>query len=382
LRRRAAFHLYWPERPFREDFSILIAGCGTSQAAKYAMRWPAAQITGIDFSLVSIDHTQELKRKYALSNLELHQLSIEDIGRLDAQFDLIVSTGVLHHLTDPNAGLAALRACLSPGGVMHLMVYAPYGRTGIYMLQDYCRHLNIGTTSAEIRDLAASLRALPPDHPLLPLLRTSPDFRNEAALADALLHPQDRSYTVEEFINWIESAGLQFDRWIRQAPYYPYCGAITQVPHNRLLERLPEREKFAAMELFRGNMLRHSAIACHGDEYRQKRSVSFEDEAWLDYLPIRLLETINVEEKLPASAAAVLINQAHTQTDIYLPINEVQKQMVERIDGVRTIRQIFDPVSSQVEARTLFQRLWWYDQVVFDISNSVNGSTRRAMVER
>ncbi|HWJ49242.1 MAG TPA: class I SAM-dependent methyltransferase, partial [Candidatus Udaeobacter sp.] len=49
-RRRADFHLFWPTRPYREDFSILIAGCGTSQAAKYALRWPASRVTGIDFS--------------------------------------------------------------------------------------------------------------------------------------------------------------------------------------------------------------------------------------------------------------------------------------------------------------------------------------------
>ena len=49
-RRRADFHLFWPERAYREDQSILIAGCGTSQAAKHAMRWPDAQVTGIDFN--------------------------------------------------------------------------------------------------------------------------------------------------------------------------------------------------------------------------------------------------------------------------------------------------------------------------------------------
>ena len=47
-RRRAEFHLFWPTRAYREDFSILVAGCGTSQAAKYAIRWPAARITGIE----------------------------------------------------------------------------------------------------------------------------------------------------------------------------------------------------------------------------------------------------------------------------------------------------------------------------------------------
>jgi len=49
-RRRADAHLFWPHEPYREDRSILIAGCGTSQAAKHAVRWPAAQVTGIDFS--------------------------------------------------------------------------------------------------------------------------------------------------------------------------------------------------------------------------------------------------------------------------------------------------------------------------------------------
>ena len=45
-RRRTDFHLFWPDKAYREDYSILIAGCGTSQAAKHAMRWPSAQVTG------------------------------------------------------------------------------------------------------------------------------------------------------------------------------------------------------------------------------------------------------------------------------------------------------------------------------------------------
>src|SRR6187455_1835859 len=76
-RRRADFHLVWPTRAYRGDQSILIAGCGTSQAAKHALRWPAAQVTGIDFSPTSIRCTEELKRKYDLNNLQVRQLPIE-----------------------------------------------------------------------------------------------------------------------------------------------------------------------------------------------------------------------------------------------------------------------------------------------------------------
>src|SRR5208283_3722980 len=140
-RRRADYHLFWPSRPYREDYSILIAGCGTSQAAKHALRWPAAQVVGIDFSATSVRCTEELKRKYNLNNLQVHQLPIEKVGDLEANFDQIVCTGVLHHLADPDAGLRALRSVLKPDGAMHLMVYAPYGRTGIYMLQEFCRRI-------------------------------------------------------------------------------------------------------------------------------------------------------------------------------------------------------------------------------------------------
>jgi hypothetical protein len=240
------------------------------------------------------------------------------------------------------------------------------------MLQDYCRRLNIGASLGEIHDLAKSLRALPPNHPLFPLLQNSPDFRNEAGLADALLNPQDRSYTVEQFIELIESCGLQFDRWVRQAPYLPYCGAIAQVPHAALLDRLVEQQQFAAMELFRGNMLRHSAIVSSAADELRMRSVRFENDIWLDYVPIRLPETITVEEKLPPNAAAVLINRAHTHTDIYISITTLQKKIVDRIDGARTIREIVDKDASQADARELFQQLWRHDQVVFDASQAGN----------
>src|SRR5688500_13591417 len=133
-RRRADFHLFWPDRSYTEERTILVAGCGTSQAAKHAARSPAARVTGIDFSATSVRSTESLRRRHELTNLEVHELPIERVGELETTFDLIVCTGVLHHLSDPDAGLRALRDVLKPGGAMHLMVYAPYGRAGIYML--------------------------------------------------------------------------------------------------------------------------------------------------------------------------------------------------------------------------------------------------------
>jgi SAM-dependent methyltransferase len=367
-RRLADYHLFWPVRSYREDYSILIAGCGTSQAAKHALRWPAAQVTGIDCSATSVRCTEELKRKYNLTNLQAHQLTIERVSELGMSFDLIVCTGVLHHLAGPDAGLSALRNVLKPDGAMHLMVYAPYGRAGIYMLQEFCRRLGIHASDGAIRDLTVALGALAPAHPLENLLREAPDFRQEAALADALLHPQDRAYSVPQLFDFIAKGGLKFGRWVKQAPYSLHCGVIAKLPQATRMARLSLAEQYAAIELFRGTMVRHSVIAYRNDSVGAPQQISFAGDAWLEYVPIRMSDTICVQDRLPPGAAAVLINQTHTYRDLFLPIGSTEKRLFDVIDGDRSIGDIADQTTNFEMARTFFERLWWHDQVVFDAS--------------
>jgi SAM-dependent methyltransferase len=375
-RRRADHHLFWPAVPYREEQSILIAGCGTSQAAKHALRRPTAQVTGIDCSATSVRRTNELKAKYNLKNLRVHQLAIEQVGKLGMSFDQIVCTGVLHHLAEPDAGLSALRSALNPDGAMHLMVYAPYGRAGIYMMQEFCRRLGVHATATEIRDLIGALGVLPHGHPLETVLSQAPDFRHEAALADALLHPQDRAYSVPQLFDFIENAGLTFGRWLRQAPYSLQCGVVAEIPQTARMARLSLTEQYAAIELFRGTMARHSVVVYRSDSVcGGRQEVSFTGNAWLDYVPIRMPDTICLQEQLPPGMTAVLINQTHTYKDLFLPIGSSEMRIFEAIDGVRSITDILKTTLGSARhlgnldiARTFFGRLWWHDQVVFDTS--------------
>jgi len=368
-RRRAESHLFWPAERYRDDRSILVAGCGTTQAAHYAVRWPNARVVGIDVSAKSIAFTQGLKQKYGLENLEVRRLAIERADELDRSFEYIVSTGVLHHLPDPDAGLRALREVLAPKGALHVMVYAPYGRAGVYMLAEYCRRLGIGSSTAEIDELAATLKALPPDHPLAPLLRTSPDFASKAGLADALLHPQDRAYSVGQLMDFLDRAGLSFGRWLRQAPYLPWCGALASAPHHSKLIELTAEAQYAAIELFRGTMLRHSVVAFREDRPAQSAAIDFDGDAWLGYVPVRLPDTIVVRDRLPPGATAVLINRNHTYTDLYLPIDAREERLLAAIDGERTIADICSGSrSDRCLAHDFFRQLWRWDQIVLDAS--------------
>lgn len=384
-RRRALFHLIWPTKQPRDKLNILVAGCGTSQAAVIALREPEAQVTAIDISQTSLGNTRALQSKYGLENLSLHQLPIERVQELGQTFDQIVCTGVLHHLSDPDLGLRALRDVLKPEGAMELMVYALYGRTGIYMMQEYCRLLGIETTNKELQDLGITLESLPGNHPIANLLRQAKDFKHPDALADALLHPQDRAYSVPQLYEWLARCGMSFGRWFQQAPYLPQCGAVAQMPHAARLGKLTEQSQYAVVELLRGTMTKHHFIAYRNDYPGECQPIQFEDgrsssrrrQRWRQYIPIRLPWNVSIRERLPPGAVAVLINRAHTYPDLILPIDAAQDRLLGALDGERTIDEIIQLAAkggSEKRARKFFKRLWQYDQIVFDASEAVNSS--------
>ena len=369
---RAEHHLLWPETAYRADLDVLIAGCGTWQAAKYAICHPAAHVVGIDVSSTSLEHTERLKQNYDLANLEVRQLAVENVAELDRGFDLIICTGVLHHLVDPDTGLRALRSVLKPDGAMNLMVYAPYGRDGVYMMQEYCRRLGVGTSQEEIRDLVTVLRSLPEHHPLLATQGGSREFPNADALADAVLNPRDRSYSVSQLYDFVESNGLKLSRWYWQAAYLPQCGAMSGTPHASKLAALSEREQYIEMELWRGRMANHSFVAHRDDRKSNGAKIGFNDERYLQYVPVRLPWTMCVTEGLPPGAAGALVNQTHTFDDLYVLVNKQEKQLFEAIDGRRSVSEIVETLpASALLAREFFEKLWWYDQVVFDASKAV-----------
>jgi SAM-dependent methyltransferase len=360
--RRVEHARLWPTLRYRDDHTILVAGCGTSQAARYAVRYPNARIVGIDVSPTSIAATRRLIERHELTNIELHSLPIEEIGSLGRSFEHIVCTGVLHHLADPGEGLRSLRDGLAPNGAVQLMVYASYGRNGVYLMQDYCRWLGVTPAPGEIADLISTLRELPSGHPISHLLRNTPDFQDDDAIADALLNPRDRSYTVPELLDLVEGAGLRFGRWVRQASYRPQCGALTEVPHGERIAAMAEPAQFAAMELFRGTMRRHSAVVYRDDSPLPAAPVHWDSDGWRSYVPIRPTTVVSVEERLPPKVAAVLINQAHVDRDLVFFLNDQAKRVFEAIDGETSLGEIDGATAD------LFQRLWWHDLVMIDAS--------------
>ena len=320
-----------------------MAGCGPNAAARLAFHNRRATVVGIDISAASLAHGQKLKERHALDNLTLHRMRVEDAAELRQSFDLIESSGVLHHLPDPAAGLKALAPLLAPDGVVYLMLYGKYGRAGIYMAQELFRILGLGQSPEDVAAVRAALAAFPQDHVLRRVLAGPNDLAFDAGVVDTFLHPIDRGYSVRDCYELLDSAGLVLQGWVNRYAYDP-ASRITQGPLRERVLELPERDAQAALELIDGRMATHTFHACRPEaQFR----VDFAGTAFMELVPV----------KRPGWPKFM---------GLPVDLRERRAAVASHIDGRRTVRECFIAAGSQFEApqfvasfcRELFRTLW------------------------
>ena len=202
---------------------------------------------------------------------------------LERQFDVILCTGVLHHLADPAAGLAALRGVLAPDGVMVLMLYGQTVRTGVYMLQDAFRRIGIEQSTEGVAEVRRILGELPARHYAQDYVRAAAELKDDAAVVDTFLHPQDRAYTVPQLLELVEGAGLVFQNWVDNFPYWRNGAWGPDTAIAAAVDPLPPREHWAAVEMLSLAAGMHAFTVRHcGAELA---IVDFDATDWRGFVP-------------------------------------------------------------------------------------------------
>jgi SAM-dependent methyltransferase len=353
-----AHRLLWPDREYQPDLDILIAGCGTNQAATFAFTNRDARVVAVDISEPSLAHQRYLRDRHGLSNLELHLLSIEELPSLGLDFDLIVSTGVLHHLADPLQGMKALAHCLRPGGAIGVMLYAKYGRAGVELLQGMFRDLGLGQDDASLAMVKETISMLSADHPVQVYFKTAPDLHYDAGLVDTFLHGRDRSYTVEECLDLVEAAGLVFQEWCFNAPYYPHHVLAPGTQFTAAVNALALPKLWSVMERVHWANACHVFIACHPERPSESYTIDFSGQDCLDYVPMMRRN-------------CGLAGRELFRPGWRIALEPVPLAFAQHVDGDRSIREVAAlvaqggeptlPADPQAFACTLFQELWRYD---------------------
>jgi len=331
---KTSFPTFYPEEEPREDLDILIAGCGTNAAPIMAATMPHARVVGIDISTASLEISAASAKKGGLKNLELVQLAIEDVESLGRDFDFVLCEGVLHHLADPVLGLDMLGKVTRPQGAILVMVYAQYGRTGLYMLQDLCRQLGLGVDESSAKQAQALLAALPASHPFRLIHPAGGALITLEEVADMLLNPRDIAYRVPDVRAFVEASGLRFHRWLGNAEYRPEFSALAKAGLLEGTRNMDPWEAAAAAELSHGNLCQHKFVVTHPG--RKTAAELFQGEALGRAVP-SLAAQLKVED---AGINVALTNGAHqVPVRVIAPKAELVPKL-RAIDGKRALAEL------------------------------------------
>ncbi|MEY4592162.1 MAG: hypothetical protein RIR18_1057 [Pseudomonadota bacterium] len=352
---------FWPRCPNKSNLKILVAGCGTNQAAYYAYRNPTARVVGIDLSETSLAHEKYLKEKHGLKNLHLMRGSLLDVSVLDERFDLVFCTGVLHHLSDPSLGLNALKAVLKPDGLMGIMLYGKSLRSGVYVMQEAFQNLGLKQSAEDVSLVRATLDLLPANHTVQPYLEVAHDLKDDAGVVDTFLHPVDRAYSVSEVLDFVRANGLEYVRWSQPAKYDPQSSLPANHPILPKLLSLPIEQQWHVLDLLVQKNGLHELIIAFPD-YVQEIKIEFSSDEYKKYTP---RPSLGLKVLEPAAVVEGVLSAVLQLEDLTFRIRGTSVLIALAVDTQKTILQIVDELSQkrpeikwEDEAREFFDRMY------------------------
>ena len=209
------------DRAIAGDARIVDVGCGTGQMCLFLARADRI-VVGADVTRASLLLGAAAARHFRLDRVQFVETDLQRPGLRAGAFDVVYSSGVLHHTPAPRTSFARLARLARPGGTIVLGVYNAFARV-----------------PAKFRRMAARLsgfRVVPFD-PILRNRRHEP-ARREAWLRDQYRHPEEHSHTLAEVQGWFAENGVEYLR--------AYPSAVLNDEPEELFEPAPDNWRLEA----------------------------------------------------------------------------------------------------------------------------------------
>ena len=362
-------HMDMPERlnhycfggrqTFGKGFRMLVAGGGTGDTSIYLAEQYApleAEIVHLDLSAASIAVAKERARQRGIEKrITFVHASLLDLPTLNlGQFNYINCIGVLHHLADPQKGLAALTSVLAPDGAMAIMVYGQYGRHAIYPMQETFRLLlkNVPNKADKItyaRDVFTQL----PHSNWYQFSKNcfSADFAHDNSFYDLLLHPQDRAYTIPELYDFIASVrlhGFSLQHELASGKHiYDPDRILTQKHLQDQTAKLSIQERELLAELLNGDFTTHFFYTA----FRDLQEPDVNDENFVPVVSYDKQSIVKALTKLAVTSRekSITYHNPYGNLVIHLNLFPTTSALMFAIDGKRSTAEIIESISSRKE---------------------------------
>lgn len=194
----------------RRAADYLVAGCGTGhQVAGVLHSFSGVRVTAVDLSLASLGFAKRMTGALGLPDIEYGQADILELGALGKQFDVIESSGVLHHMADPLAGWRVLAKLLRPRGVMRIGLYSTLARRDITAARAFAARQGWPATADGIRAARQAILALPDGTPEKRVALIG-DFFSLSDCRDLLFHVQEHTFGLPGIAAFLAEQNLAF----------------------------------------------------------------------------------------------------------------------------------------------------------------------------
>lgn len=349
--------IFGARRPASQPLRALVAGGGSGDATvmlaqQMASAGRAGDVTWLDRSAAARRVAEARVAARKLGNVIFQEASLLDLsGSGLGPYDYIDCCGVLHHLPDPLEGLKALVSVLAPGGGLGLMVYAPHGRTGVYMAQDALRLLAPPDEAPAARvEVAKRLWRQMPETAWLkrnPWI-TDHEKGGDAGLYDLLLNPRDVAFTVPAFNALIAAAGLRIVCLVEPLRYDP-LSYLSDPKLRPRIEGMDMVQRAALAEAITGNMGVHIAYCVRADA--PVVTAPWDDPNAIPCL--RELDGAKLAANIPRDG---VLRVTFDGLSVPVPLPRLAGAILSRIDGKRSIGEIGDDLAQNGTAREVFAR--------------------------
>ena len=339
--------VFGARRPAATPLRALMAGGGSGDgtimlAQQMTRLGRHGQVTWLDRSAAAKRVAMARAEARGLTNLAFEEGSLLDLPRSGlGPFDYIDCCGVLHHLPDPAEGLAALVSVLAPGGGMGIMVYAPHGRTGVYMLQDALRLLAPPDQSPQVRvEIARRLWKQTPDTAWLKKNPWIDDHLKggDAGLYDLLLNPRDVAFTIPQLAHLVAGAGLRIETLVEPLRYDP-DSYLTDPKLRALTAGLDPVQRAALAEATCGNMGIHIAYLTRAEAPPPARR-------WGDDAAVPVLREIDGPLLAKNLRADGVLTVTFDDLRVPVPLPRLAGAILAKVDGVRSWGEIMAMVAA------------------------------------
>jgi len=185
---------------FKKINKILIAGCGTGrQAIAAAVADPKSDVHAVDISKSSISYGIRQANELNIKNIKWFHGDILDLDSFDESYDVIESSGVLHHMDNPVDGFEILSNKLEINGYFKLGLYAKSFRDLLLPAQKIIKDNKINSNFDGVKK---AREAILNSHyknitSTLPVVSMS-DFYSTSEFIDLLMHVQALDFSIDE----------------------------------------------------------------------------------------------------------------------------------------------------------------------------------------